>query len=163
MKLLSKHLVKSAYAYVNKPEESEKVFYKGWIYIGDMATWDENEYITIVGRKDDMIVSSGENIHPVQVEEVLNTHPKVSESVVVGVPDKLRGESVVAYIVKSDDSLTADELHKFCLENPMLADYKCPRFYQFIDELPYTATGKKKHYLMKEQAKRDQEKGLLKR
>ncbi|MDY0395078.1 fatty acid--CoA ligase family protein [Virgibacillus halophilus] len=154
---------KSAYAYVNHPEESRKVFHKGWIYIGDMATWDEAEYVTIVGRKDDMIVSSGENIHPVQVEEILNMHPDVSESVVVGVPDNLRGEAVVAYIVSENASLSAADLHHYCTEHEMLADYKQPRFYRFIDELPYTATGKKKHYLMKEQAVKDQQAGLLKR
>lgn len=154
---------KSAYAYVNHPEESEEVFHKGWIYIGDMATWDENEFVTIVGRKDDMIVSSGENIHPIQVEEILNTHPDVSESVVVGVPDDLRGEAVVAYIVSENDALTAADLHHYCTEHEMLADYKRPRYYRFIDELPYTATGKKKHYLMKQQAEQERKKGLLKR
>ncbi|WEG12351.1 AMP-binding protein [Pullulanibacillus sp. KACC 23026] len=154
---------KTAYAYVNNEAESKRVFYKGWIYIGDMGTWDENEFITIVGRKGDMIVSSGENIHPVQIEEILNQHPKVEEAVVVGVPDELRGESVVAYIIKKDESLTAHELHTYCLEHTSLADYKIPRFYRFIDELPYTATGKKKHFLMREQVIQDKEKGLLER
>src|SRR5699024_125189 len=93
---------KTTYAYIDNEEESRRVFYKGWIYIGDLATWDEDEFITIVGRKDDMIVSAGENIHPVEVEEVLDRHPKVEESLVVGIPDELRGESVVAYIVKQD-------------------------------------------------------------
>ncbi|MGV3488406.1 MAG: class I adenylate-forming enzyme family protein [Tuberibacillus sp.] len=154
---------KTAYAYYNNEEASKRVFYKGWIYIGDMGTWDENEFVTVVGRKDDMIVSSGENIHPVQVEEILNQHPGVEESVVVGVPDELRGESVVAYIIKNDPSLTARDLHKYCTDHPMLADYKQPRFYRFIDELPYTATGKKKHYMMREQAIKDKELGLLER
>jgi long-chain acyl-CoA synthetase len=154
---------KSAYAYINQEEESERVFYKGWIYIGDMGTWDENEFITVAGRKDDMIVSSGENIHPIQVEEVLNLHPLIEESVVVGVPDKVRGEAVTAYVVRKDDSLTAEELHKFCINHPMLANYKQPRFYRFINELPYTATGKKKHFVIREQAIKDQEQGLLKR
>ncbi|KQL53035.1 AMP-dependent synthetase [Heyndrickxia shackletonii] len=154
---------KTAYAYVNNEKESERVFYKGWLYIGDMATWDENEFITIVGRKNDMIVSSGENIHPVQVEEILSEHPKVQEAVVVGVPDELRGESVVAYIIKADPSLTADELNKYCTEHPMLADYKRPRFYRFIDELPYTATGKKKHFEVRSLAIEDQKQGNLER
>ncbi|MFE8064760.1 long-chain fatty acid--CoA ligase [Priestia aryabhattai] len=154
---------KTTYAYVNNEEESKRVFYKGWIYIGDMATWDENEFISIVGRKDDMIVSSGENIHPIQVEEILNLHPKVEESMVVGVPDKLRGESVVAYVVKKDASLTAGELHKYCSNNTMLADYKKPRYYRFIEELPYTATGKKKHYTMKEMGAKDLEYDLFER
>lgn len=154
---------KTTYAYINNEEESKRVFYKGWIYIGDMATWDENEFVTIVGRKDDMIVSAGENIHPVQVEEILNMHPKVEESLVVGVPDELRGESVVAYIVKQDDSLTAEELDQYCTEHPMLASYKKPRFYRFIDELPYTATGKKRHFIIREQARKDQKEGLFER
>ncbi|WP_067728823.1 class I adenylate-forming enzyme family protein [Oceanobacillus damuensis] len=154
---------KTTYTYLNNEEESKKRFYKGWIYIGDMAAWDENEFVTIVGRKDDMIVSSGENIHPVQVEEILNQHPKVAESVVVGVQDAVRGESVVAYVVKNDPSLTIQDLHKYCTDSLMLADYKKPRFYRFIEELPYTATGKKKHFIMKRQVKKDKELGLLER
>lgn len=152
---------KTAYAYVNKEEESRRVFHKGWIYIGDLATWDENEFVTIVGRKNDMIVSSGENIHPVQVEEILNEHPKVQESVLVSVPDELRGESTVAYIIKADPSLTTEELNRYCAEHPMLADYKKPRYYRFIDDLPYTATGKKKHFEVRKMAVEDQEAGLF--
>jgi acyl-CoA synthetase (AMP-forming)/AMP-acid ligase II len=154
---------KTTYSYVNNPAESEKVFYKGWIYIGDMGTWDENEFVTIVGRKNNMIISSGENIHPVQVEEILNQHPKVKESVVVGVPDELRGEAVTAYVIKADPSLTAKELHKFCTEHPMLAEYKRPRYYRFIDELPYTATGKKKNFEVKALAAEELKQGLLER
>ncbi|WP_218970928.1 class I adenylate-forming enzyme family protein [Peribacillus kribbensis] len=154
---------KSAYAYVNNEEASKRVFYKGWIYIGDMGTWDEEEFITVVGRKNDMIVSSGENIHPIQVEETLNQHPKVEESVVVGVPDDVRGEVVVAYVIKKDPSLTPYELNKYCLDSPMLANYKVPRYYRFIEELPYTATGKKKHYVMRKQGIKDRELGLLER
>lgn len=154
---------KTTYAYVNKDEEAKQVFYKGWIYIGDLATWDENEFVTIVGRKNDMIVSSAENIHPVQVEEILNEHPKVKESVVVGVPDELRGQAVVAYIVKADPTLTATELQKYCSSHPQLASYKRPRFYRFVDDLPYTATGKKRHYVVREMALDDQKKDLFER
>ncbi|WP_274653445.1 class I adenylate-forming enzyme family protein [Paenibacillus humicola] len=152
---------KTTYTYVNNEAESRKVFYKGWIYIGDMGTWDENEYVTVVGRKNDMIVSSGENIHPVQIEEILNQHPKVKETVVVGVPDELRGEAVTAYVIKADPSLTARELSQYCTNHPMLANYKRPRFYRFIDELPYTATGKKKHFEVRALAVEDQKQGLL--
>ncbi len=161
--IIVKAPAKTTYTYVNKEAEAEKVFYKGWIYIGDMGTWDENEYITVVGRKNNMIISSGENIHPVQVEEILNQHPKVKESVVVGVPDELRGEAVTAYIIKADASLTAKELHHFCTEHPMLAAYKRPRYYRFVDELPYTATGKKKNYEVKAMAAEDLKNGLLER
>lgn len=161
--IIVKAPAKTTYSYVNNPRDSQKVFYKGWIYIGDLGTWDENEYITIVGRKDDMIICAGENIHPVQVEEILNQHPKVKESVVTGVPDKLRGEAVVAYIIKADSSLTAKELDNYCINHPMLARYKKPRFYRFVDELPYTATGKKMHYKVRTFAAEDKNKGLLER
>ncbi len=154
---------KTTYAYINNVKDQQRVFYKGWIYIGDLGTWDENEYVTVVGRKDDMIISSGENIHPVQVEEILNEHPKVKESVVVGAPDKLRGEAVTAYIIKADPSLTARELTEYCVNHPMLANYKRPRYYRFVDELPYTSTGKKMHFKVKEQAIKDLEAGSLER
>lgn len=148
---------KTTYAYYNNKEASRKTFQDGWMYVGDLATWDENGFITIVGRKDDMIVSAGENIHPVQVEELLDQHPKVAESVLVGVPDELRGESTVAYIVKSDESLTNKELHQYCSDHPDMAAYKKPRFYRFVKELPYTATGKKKHFEVRRLAMEDQE------
>ncbi|CAA7601989.1 AMP-dependent synthetase/ligase [Acididesulfobacillus acetoxydans] len=154
---------KTTYTYLNDAYGSEKVFYKGWIYIGDVGTWDENEFVTIVGRKDDMVNSAGENIHPVQVEEVLNQHPKVKESIVTGVPDELRGEAVAAYVIKSDPTLTAKELTDFCNNHPMLAKYKRPRYYRFVEELPFTATGKKMHFKVKEQAAHDLAQGLLER
>ncbi|SHI33246.1 Acyl-CoA synthetase (AMP-forming)/AMP-acid ligase II [Desulfofundulus thermosubterraneus DSM 16057] len=161
--IIVKAPAKTTYSYVNNPAESERVFYKGWIYIGDLGTWDENEYITVVGRKDDMIISAGENIYPDQVEEVINEHPKVKESVVIGVPDEIRGEAVVAYVIKADPSLTARELDEHCRNHPMLAMYKKPRYYRFVEEIPYTATGKKIRYKVKEQAIRDQQAGLLER
>lgn len=154
---------KTAYAYYNNDKASEETFQDGWMYVGDLATWDEYGFITIVGRKDDMIVSAGENIHPVQVEEVLDQHPKVQETVLVGVPDKLRGEATVAYIIKDDDSLTTDELNQFCNEHPDMAEYKKPRFYRFIKDLPYTATGKKKHFEVRNMAMEDQKQGKFER
>ena len=77
------------------------------------------------------------------------------------VPDKTRGEVIAAYIIKADDSLTIKELQDFCTEHPNLSRYKCPRYYRFITELPMTATGKKQHYIIKEQAKADLKDGLL--
>ncbi len=155
---------KTTYSYVSQPDMAERVFYKGWIYIGDLGVWDENEFITVVGRKDDMIISSGENIYPVQVEEVLNEYPGVSESIVVGVPDETRGEAVVAYVVRKEGaSIKARDLDKHCQSHPHLSPYKKPRFYRFVNELPYTATGKKIHYKIKEQAIQDRKAGLLER
>ena len=153
--------VKSGYAYVNNLGEQAQRFRGGWLYTGDLATWDAGEYVTIVGRKDDMIISGGENVHPTQVEEVLNEHPAVRDSAVVGLPDPRWGELVVAYVVPDDDSLTAAECEKHCQTHPMLAGYKRPRAYRFVAELPLTATGKKMHYQVRDMAVADGEAGLL--
>ena len=142
---------KSAFCYYNNPEMTAQKFYKGWLYTGDMGTWDKNEFVTICGRKDDMIVSAGENIYPTQIEAVLNEHPKVAESAVIGIPDRLRGEVVAAYIVPSDDSLTVEEIKAYCVQSPMLSSYKWPRSYTLVKELPHTATGKLMHYKLRQQ------------
>jgi acyl-CoA synthetase (AMP-forming)/AMP-acid ligase II len=163
--------VKSGYAYVNQPGEQAARFRNGWLYIGDLATWDEDEYVTIVGRKDDMIISGGENVHPPQVEAVLAEHPGIADAAVVGLPDDRWGELVVAYVVPADADADADgetaidaaacEAH--CNGHPMLAAYKRPRAYRFVPELPMTATGKKVHYQLRQQAIRDAAEGLLQR
>ena len=144
--------VKSGYAYANNPAEEAARFRDGWVFTGDLATWDSQGYVTIVGRKDDMIISGGENVHPVQVEEVLNEHPLVRESMVVGVPDERWGEVVVAYVVPAAEGLTAAECDKHCLAHPMLATYKRPRGYAFVASLPRTATGKLMHYKLRAEA-----------
>jgi acyl-coenzyme A synthetase/AMP-(fatty) acid ligase len=141
--------VKSGYSYVNNAAEQAARFRDGWLYSGDLGTWDEQEFVTVVGRRDDMIISGGENVHPVQVEEVLNEHPLVTDSIVVGVPDERWGQLVVAYVQPAADGLTAAECDRHCREHPMLADFKRPRGYRFVDELPRTATGKKMHYLIR--------------
>ncbi len=153
--------VKSGYAYVNQPEEQAAKFRDGWLYAGDLASWDANGLVTIVGRKDDMISSGGENIHPVQVEEVLNRHPGVADSVVVGVPDPEWGEVVVAYVVPRGEAPSAEDLEKHCLADQMLASYRRPRAYRFVPEVPLTATGKKMHYRVREAAIADQAAGSL--
>jgi acyl-CoA synthetase (AMP-forming)/AMP-acid ligase II len=152
---------KCSYTYVNRPNEAKAKYHKGWLYIGDLGTWNEDEFVTIVGRKDDMLISGGENIHPVQVEAVLNEHPDVRDCAVVGLPDPKWGRVVVAYVVRSNPSLTAKEIDAFCLEHPMLAKYKRPRYYCFMDQLPMTATGKKLHYKIRERVVADAEQGLL--
>jgi acyl-CoA synthetase (AMP-forming)/AMP-acid ligase II len=155
--------VKSGYAYVNQPEEQELRFRDGWLYIGDLATWDADGYVTIVGRKDDMIISGGENVHPVQVEAILGEHPGVADSVVVGAPDDRWGELVVAYVVRGDGELDAAALDAHCRAHPMLAPYKRPRAYAFVEEIPMTATGKKLHYRMRERVRDDVRDGRLER
>lgn len=159
--IIIKSHAKSSYFYYNNELETNRKFHDGFLYTGDLGVWDKNHFISVVGRKDDMIISGGENIYPAQVEEVLNTHPKVSDSIVTAVPDKIRGEIVTAYIVKSDESLTVQELEEFCKSSPMIANYKRPRYYRFISEVPVNATGKKLHYKMKQNAKEDLLNGLL--
>jgi acyl-CoA synthetase (AMP-forming)/AMP-acid ligase II len=138
--------------YHNRPEEESKKLYKGWFYTGDTATWDEDGFITVQGRTDDMFVSGGENIFPQQIEDVLEEHPKVKECIVVGMPDEKWGQIAVAYVVPKNEIPVVEELDKHCLDDPGLANYKRPRYYQFVEGLPYTATGKKLRYKMKERA-----------
>ena len=139
---------KSSMAYVGDDSDASQRYVDGWLYIGDLATWNEAEFVTIVGRKDDMIISGGENVHPVQVEEALNGHQGISDSLVVGIPDEKWGSLVVAYVVRSDPELTSSDLDTYCRDHPMLAGFKRPRAYRFVDSLPMTATGKKLHYVV---------------
>lgn len=152
---------KCSYSYANAPEQEARKFHRGWLYIGDLATWDSEEFITIVGRKDDMIVSGGENVHPVQVEEVLNEHASIEDAMVVGIPHEHWGRLVVAYVVRAEASFTVDECDRHCRQHPMLADYKRPRAYRFVDALPVTATGKKVHYKARDNAADEYARGLF--
>jgi acyl-CoA synthetase (AMP-forming)/AMP-acid ligase II len=156
--------IKSGYTYRGNPEEDAKKFRDGWFYAGDLATWNDDEVITVVGRKDDMIISGGENVHPVQVEETLASHPGVADSIVCGLPDREWGKLVVAYIVRkpgelADEQAAADELEAFCRASTELSGFKRPRLYAFVSELPYTATGKKQHFVMQGRSSRDLDDG----
>ena len=152
---------KTTYCYINNEEVTKEKFYKGYMYTGDVGTWDENEFITVAGRKDDMIISKGENIYPARIEEAINTFDKVKECIVTSVPDKTRGEAVVAYIIPDDDKLTVGEVLEFCKKSPNLSKYQVPRYFRMIESFPMTATGKKQHFKMKAQAKEDLANGLL--
>ena len=152
---------KGANAYVDAPEQEKQKFRNGWLHIGDLATWDEKEFVTIVGRKDDMLLSGGENVHPVQIEEALNEHASVTDSLVVGVPDDKWGQVVVAYVVTTAPVPSADELDDFCRRHPMLSQFKRPRAYRFVESLPVSATGKKLHYKATDTARREFESGAF--
>ena len=152
---------KSPYKYANNVGETDRKYAYGFIYTNDLAIWDKNQFITIVGRKDDMIISSGENIYPTEVEAVLNMHPKVKDCIVTSVPDKMRGQIVTAYIVRDDMTLTPEELDDYCKESPNIANFKRPRFYRFVAQIPFNATGKKLHVKIKETALDDLRNGLL--
>jgi len=140
---------KSAFCYFNNPAMTEQKFYRGFLYTGDVGTWDESGFITIQGRKDDMIVSAGENIYPSQIEAVLNQHPKVLESAVIGVPDDLRGQAIEAFIIPSDDTVSPEELRAYCMRSPLLSSGKCPKVYHMVSDLPRTATGKLQHFRLR--------------
>lgn len=154
---------KSGMHYMGNDELTGQRFHDGFFYTGDLAVWDKDSYVTIVTRKDDMIVSSGENIYPAQVESVLMEHPDVVEACVVGLPDKLRDQVTVAYVVPKDSSLTVKDLIHFVNNHQMLAAYKRPKFYRICDSLPHTPTGKLQRAVVREQVLQDFEMGLLHR
>jgi len=127
--------------YWNRLEETEAALRDGWLYTGDIGYMDEDGYFYIVDRKKDMIIASGYNIYPREIEEVLYEHDKVQEVVVAGIPDPYRGETVKAYIVlKEGVTATAEEFNEYARKH--LAAYKVPHIYEFRNELPKTAVGK---------------------
>lgn len=136
--------------YWNKPEETALVFTKdGYLKTGDIGRMDEEGYIYLVDRKKDMIVVSGFNVYPNEVEQVIGLHPGVLEVGVVGIKDEDSGERVKACIVKKDPNLTAEQVINHCREH--LTAYKVPRIVEFFDELPKTNVGKILRRLLKEQ------------
>ncbi|MBT9258857.1 MAG: long-chain fatty acid--CoA ligase [Clostridiales bacterium] len=140
--------------YWNRPDETEQVLKDGWLRTGDLGRMDEDGYFQIVDRKKDVIIASGYNIYPREVEEVLYAMPEVAEAAVVGAPDPYRGETVRAYIVlKEGATLTAEEVERRCREQ--LAAYKVPRQIIFRKELPKSAVGKILRRVLAEEAKQE--------
>ncbi|MDC3413740.1 fatty acid--CoA ligase family protein [Aquibacillus sp. 3ASR75-11] len=126
--------------YYKMPEETAVTLKNGWLYTGDMARMDDDGYFYIVDRKKDMILVGGYNVYPREVEEVLYSHPDISEVAVVGLPDADTGEAVAGYIVTKNNALTEQDLKAFCQER--LAKYKVPQKIEFLEELPKNTTGK---------------------
>jgi long-chain acyl-CoA synthetase len=127
--------------YWNMPEESANTLRDGWLYTGDIAKVDEDGYLYIVDRKKDLIIASGFNIYPRDIEEVLYEHPAIQEAVVIGVPDPYRGEDVKAFVVlKAGKTVNEEEVIQYCKQN--MAAYKVPRSVEFRDQLPKTQVGK---------------------
>jgi 2-furoate---CoA ligase len=125
--------------YWRRPDADEKAIHNGWYRTGDVGQIDSDGDLWVVGRVDDMIISGGENVHPLEVEEVLSQHPGVAEVAVVGARDERLGERVVAVVV---GTATAEELERHCLASEELARFKRPREYRFVDELPKSPSGK---------------------
>ena len=127
--------------YWNNPKETAAAMRDGWLYTGDVARMDEDGYFTIVQRKKDMILVSGFNVYPTEIEDVLFTHPAVKEAAVIGVPCAYRGEAVKAFIIPTEGvAAAAEELIEFC--SARLARYKVPSFIEFVESLPKSAIGK---------------------
>jgi long-chain acyl-CoA synthetase len=127
--------------YWQRPEETAKVLDDdGWLRTGDMAKMDEKGYFYIVDRKKDMILVSGFNVYPNEIEDVVAAHPKVLEVGAIGAPDEKSGEAVKVVVVRKDNSLTVKELREHCRKE--LTGYKVPKYVEFVDELPKTNVGK---------------------
>ncbi len=126
--------------YYNRPEETANTVKDGWLYTGDIGTMNEDGYFKIVDRKKDMILVSGFNVYPNEIEDVLVKHPKILEAAAIGIPDEKSGEVVKIFVVRKDKSLKESEIKDYCREN--LTGYKMPKVIEFRDELPKTNVGK---------------------
>jgi len=127
--------------YWQRPEETAQVMTKdGFFRTGDIGVMDDKGMVKIVDRKKDMVLVSGFNVYPNEVEDVIAMHPGVLECAVIGVPDTASGEAVKAFVVRRDPALTEQELMKFVAEQ--LTNYKRPKIIEFRDELPKTPVGK---------------------
>jgi fatty-acyl-CoA synthase len=121
----------------------------GWLSTGDLAVMSDEGYVSIIGRSKETIVAAGQNIHPREVEDVIRLHPGVREVAVVGVPDRIYGETVCAWIqLHEGHSLTEQEVRRFCRDRA--ASYKVPRHVQFTDTFPTTASGKIQKFKLRE-------------
>jgi len=121
--------------YLNRPEETAEMLRDGWLHTGDLAVMDEDGFFKIVGRKKDMILCSGFNVYPDEIDRVLMAHPKIFESCTIGIPDQQRGETVMAFVVAQPGQIvTESELDAWCRQQ--LAAYKVPHEWEFRDELP---------------------------
>ncbi len=126
--------------YLNRPEDTANVLRDGWLNTGDIGMMSEDGFFTIVDRKKDMILVSGFNVYPNEVEDIIAAHPKVLECAAVGMPSEKSGEVVKVFVVKKDKSLTEDELITYARTE--LTGYKIPKAVAFVDELPKSNVGK---------------------
>lgn len=143
------HVMKGYYK--NDEATREAIDEEGWLHTGDLAIMDENGYCKVTGRLKDMIIRGGENIYPREIEEFLYTHPSVLDVQVVGVPDRVYGEEVMAWIIlKEGETVSADEIRAFCTGK--ISKHKIPRFIDFVNSYPMTASGKIQKFRLRELA-----------
>jgi long-chain acyl-CoA synthetase len=136
--------------YYGRETETAETLRNGWLHTGDLAKKDEDGYVYIVDRKKDMVIVSGLNVYPREVEEALYKHPKVRDAAVIGAPDDLRGEKVIAYIVpKEGEEIHSKEILRWLKER--LAAYKIPRHIEFREDLPRNSTGKIMKRMLREE------------
>ena len=126
--------------YWKQPEQTAETIVEGWLHTGDIVSVNKDGYISIVDRLKDMIIVSGFNVYPNELEQVLTGHPSVAQCAAIGVADAKAGEVVKMFVVKADKSLTQDEVIEFCSQN--MAGYKVPKQVEFREELPTTNVGK---------------------
>ena len=126
--------------YLNNPDATAETIRNGWLHTGDIGIMDEDGFLQIVDRKKDMILVSGFNVYPNEIEEVIVELAGVAEVGVVGVPDEKTGEAVKAYIVRSDPALTAEQVLAHCRES--LTNYKRPKQVEFVQDIPKSPVGK---------------------
>jgi long-chain acyl-CoA synthetase len=139
--IVEKGDVFSIHGYWNRPEINREVYKEGWFHSGDLGYLDQDGYLYVVDRKQDLIITGGANIYPVEVEEVLYTHPAVALAAVIGIPDEIKGELAKAYIVlKEGMHATEDEIIEFVRSK--IAKFKAPRMVEFVKSLPQGPTGK---------------------
>lgn len=137
--------------YFKQPDATKEALYKDWYHSGDLGYMDEEGYLFVADRVRDMVISGGENIYPREVEDVLHAHEGVLDVAVLGEPHELWGESVLAVVVKKESALTEADLDDYCRKSEALANYKRPKRYVFVDELPRNASGKIQKFLLREQ------------
>jgi long-chain acyl-CoA synthetase len=139
--------------YWQNPSETQQTLRDGWLFTGDVARMDAEGYFYIVERKKDMIISEGFNVYPREIEEFLLQHPQIADASVIGMPDKLRGEKVIAYVtLRPGEKAAPEEIIKYCRDN--LVKYKVPKKVIFKDQIPTTIAGKKLRRVLREDAAR---------
>ncbi len=152
---------KSSNHYFKNKKLSRKKFYRGFFYTGDTGVWNGEGLITVKGRKDDMIIISGENVYPERVEDAVKENDKIIDCIATSLPDAKRGQTIALYVCAKDKSLTLEEVADFCSKSKNLNRHSRPHYFAFIDEIPLNANGKKRRRLMKERALKDFEAGLF--
>jgi long-chain acyl-CoA synthetase len=122
-------------------QETARTVVNGWLHTGDLGKFDEDGFVVITGRKKELIISAGENIYPREIEDALAQHPKIKEVAVIGIKDEVRGEVPKAFVIPHDGAVVDEkELRAFCRER--LANYKVPKYFELVSDLPRTPTGK---------------------